>query len=247
LTPPEYFRIQLTMQTVLDQAARTAKALASPRRLELLERLAEGERSVEELARLTGMSVANASRHLQILKSGRVVAVRRQGLFAFYRLADERVRHVLDAIRGLGEETTPPRQGEATTPQRDEESRPPQRAPATAPPLEGIAPRDLAARLNDPGLLVLDVRSRDEYRTGHVPGALSVPLEDLPRVLPLLPAGREWIAYSRGLGCGLADEAVALLRRRGLVAVQMQGGFPAWRAAGSAWKRAPSALPGRRA
>jgi rhodanese-related sulfurtransferase len=205
---------------VFEQFARIAKAMASPKRLELIDLLAQSERSVEELARLTGMSVANVSRHLQILRSARMVEVRRDGLFAFYRLADERVARLWASMRELGEARLTELDGVVRAFLADRSQ------------LEAVSASELKARLGDPHVLVLDVRPKEEYRAGHIPGALSVPVPDLEALLSGLPRDREWVAYCRGRYCVYSDEAVALLRARGFEARRLDVGITEWRGAG---------------
>jgi DNA-binding transcriptional ArsR family regulator len=205
---------------VFEQFARIAKAMASPKRLEIIDLLAQGERSVEELARLTGMSVPNVSRHLQVMRAARMVDVRREGLFGYYRLADDGVFRVWAAIRELGEVRLTELEGVVREFLQHREE------------LEPVGVQELKARLDDPQVLVLDVRPREEYRAGHIRGALSVPVPDLDGLLSQLPRDREWIAYCRGPYCVYSDEAVALLRKRGFSARRLEVGLPEWRAAG---------------
>ena len=203
-----------------EQFARLTKALASERRLELIDLLAQGERTVEELAAEARMSVANTSQHLQRLKEAQLVEVRREGLHAYYRLSDEHVFKAWQAIRELGEKRLAElaRVVETFLEHRDE--------------LEAVSLEELLARLHDQGVVVVDVRPEDEYRAGHIPGALSVPLGKLEAFLRQLPKDAEIIAYCRGPYCVFSDEAVALLRAHGFAARRLTGGLPDWRAAG---------------
>jgi rhodanese-related sulfurtransferase/DNA-binding transcriptional ArsR family regulator len=211
-----------TYPHAFDQPARAAKALASPRRLQLIALLERGEGSVEALAGLAGMAVANTSRHLQVLRAAGMVEARREGTFAHYRLTDDRMLRVLAALQEVGRAPAPP-------------THPARRAPVDDRPVtDGITARELAARRDDPRLLILDVRPRGEYGAGHIPGALSVPLADLDALWPRLPHNRDWIAYSGGPQRDHADEAVAALGRRGFSARRLLGGLPAWRAEGFA-------------
>jgi rhodanese-related sulfurtransferase len=202
------------------QFARIGKALASPRRLEIVDLLAQGERTVEEVARETAMSVASASQHLQVLKVARMVEVRREGLYAHYRLADEDVFRAWQAVRALGESRLAEVDGlvEAYLVDRDG--------------FEAVDAAELMERLTLGSVLVLDVRPQEEYRAGHIPGALSVPVDALEAALQTLPRDREIVAYCRGPYCVFSDEAVALLRARGFRARRMRQGLPDWRAAG---------------
>jgi rhodanese-related sulfurtransferase len=202
------------------QFARVGKALASPRRLEIVDLLAQGERTVEEIARETAMSVASASQHLQVLKAARMVEVRREGLYAHYRLADEDVFRTWQAVRALAESRLSEVDGvvEAYLADRDA--------------LEAVDATELMERLNEGSVVVLDVRPEAEYRGGHIPGALSVPVDALEAALQTLPRDREIVAYCRGPYCVFSDEAVALLRSRGYRARRLRQGLPDWRAAG---------------
>jgi rhodanese-related sulfurtransferase len=202
------------------QFARIGKALASPRRLEIVDLLAQGERTVEEVARETSMSVASASQHLQVLKVARMVEVRREGLYAHYRLADEDVFRTWQAVRALGESRLAEVDGlvEAYLVDRDG--------------FEAVDATELMERLTLGSVLVLDVRPEEEYRAGHIPGALSVPVDTLEAALQTLSRDREIVAYCRGPYCVFSDEAVALLGSRGFRARRLRQGLPDWRAAG---------------
>jgi rhodanese-related sulfurtransferase/DNA-binding HxlR family transcriptional regulator len=205
---------------LFEQFARIGKALSSPRRLEIVDLLAQGERTVEEIARETTMSVASASQHLQALKAARMVEARRDGLYVHYRLADEDVFRTWQAVRALAEArlSEVDRVVEAYLEDRDA--------------LEAVDATELMERLSDEGVIVLDVRPEEEYRAGHIPGALSVPVDGLEAALQALPKDREIVAYCRGPYCVFSDEAVALLRSRGYRARRLRQGLPDWRAAG---------------
>jgi len=202
------------------QFARIGKAVASSRRLELLEILAQGERTVEKLARETDLSVANASHHLHVLREARLVEARKSGLYVFYRLADPTVYDLSQLIRQLAERhlAEVSRIVETYLTARDE--------------LEPVGREDLLERARTGAVLVLDVRPSEEYRAGHIPGAVSVPVEDLEDSISELPSGKELVAYCRGPYCVLAFRAVEILRARGLQARRLADGFPEWRAAG---------------
>ena len=202
------------------QFARVGKALASPRRLEIVDLLAQGERTVEEIARETAMSVASASQHLQALKAARMVEARREGLYAHYRLADEGVFRTWQVVCALAESRLSEVDSvvEAYLVDRDA--------------LDAVDATELMERLNDGSVVVLDVRPEEEYRDGHIPGALSVPVDALEAALQTLPRDREIVAYCRGPYCVFSDEAVALLRSRGYRAHRLRQGLPDWRAAG---------------
>jgi rhodanese-related sulfurtransferase len=203
-----------------EQFARITKALASERRLELIDLLAQGERTVEQLAKEAHMSVANASQHLQTLRAAQLLEVRREGLYAYYRLADEHVFSVWQAIRGLGEARLAELDWVVETFLKD-------RSELAAISLEG-----LRERLSESCLVILDVRPEEEYRAGHIPGARSVPVAKLEAYLQELPKDCEIIAYCRGPYCVFSDEAVALLQAHGYKTRRLEVGLPDWRAAG---------------
>jgi rhodanese-related sulfurtransferase len=205
---------------LFEQFARVGKALSSPKRLEIVDLLAQGERPVEEIARETAMSVASASQHLQALKAARMVESRREGLYIHYRLADEDVFRTWQAVRALAESRLAEvdRVVEAYLEDRDA--------------LEAVDATELMERLSDGSVVVLDVRPGEEYRAGHIPGALSVPVDALEAALQTLPTDRELVAYCRGPYCVFSDDAVALLRARGYRARRLRQGLPDWRAGG---------------
>ena len=202
------------------QFARVGKALASPKRLEIVDLLAQGERTVEEIARETAMSVASASQHLQVLKAARMIEARREGLYIHYRLADEDVFRTWQAVRDLAESRLAELDGVVEAYLQDREE------------LEAVDAAELMERLSDGSVVVVDVRPEEEYRAGHIPGALSVPVHALEATLQTLPKDSEIVAYCRGPYCVFSDEAVALLRSRGYRARRMRQGLPDWRAAG---------------
>jgi len=205
---------------LFEQFARVGKALASSKRLEIVDLLAQDERTVEEIAKETEMSVASASQHLQVLKGARMVEVRREDLYMHYRLADEDVFRTWQAVRDLAESRLAEVDGVVEAYLEDRDA------------LEAVDATELMERLSDEGVVVLDVRPEREYRAGHIPGALSVPVDALEAALQTLPRDREIVAYCRGPYCVFSDEAVALLRARGYRAYRLQQGLPDWRAAG---------------
>ena len=205
---------------LFEQFARIGKALASPKRLEILDLLAQGERTVEEVARETAMPMASASQHLQALKGARMVESRREGLYAYYRLADEGVFRTWQAVRALGETRLAEIDRVVETYLKDRDT------------LEALGATALMERLSDGSVVVLDVRPEEEYRAGHIPGALSVPVNALEAALQTLPKDKEIVAYCRGPYCVFSDEAVTLLRSRGYRARRLAEGLPDWRAAG---------------
>jgi rhodanese-related sulfurtransferase len=205
---------------LFEQFARIGKALASPKRLEILDLLAQGERTVEEIARETAMPVANASQHLQALKGVRMVESRREGLYAYYRLSDEDVFRTWQAVRALGEKRLADIDRVVETYLEDRGA------------LEVVNATALLERLSDGSAVVLDVRPKEEYRAGHIPGALSVPVDALEAALQTLPKDKEIVAYCRGPYCVFSDEAVAFLGSRGYRVSRLAEGLPDWRAAG---------------
>jgi rhodanese-related sulfurtransferase len=205
---------------VYDELSRIGKALGSPRRLELLEILAQGERSVEVLARHSGLSVANTSHHLQALRDARLIEARKEGLFVHYRLMSPEVFRVVQMIRKLGEQhiAEVDRIVRSYFEQRDE--------------LEPVRREELLERARTGTVIVLDVRPAEEYRAGHIPGAMSVPVDQLEQRLADLPADKEIVAYCRGPYCVMSYNAVEALRARGRRARRLVDGFPEWRAEG---------------
>jgi rhodanese-related sulfurtransferase/DNA-binding transcriptional ArsR family regulator len=202
------------------QFSRLGKAVSNPKRIELLELLAQTERSVDELAAASGMDFANTSAQLQVLSRTRLVEGQRQGKRVIYRLADESVTRFLAALRELSRA----RLAEVEQVARDYfEARD---------HLEPLGSADLMRRLKDPATLVIDVRPAEEYAAGHIPGALSVPLSELKVRIAELPPAAEIVAYCRGPYCVLAPEAIEILHRAGLRARRLEDGFPEWRLAG---------------
>jgi rhodanese-related sulfurtransferase len=212
---------------VYGQFARIGKAVSAPKRIELLELLCQGPRTVEALAEQAASSVANASQHLKILLTARLVEAQKQGLFVEYRLADEGVLKFVHAMRELAQVRFAEIGAitEAYLKTRGE--------------LEPVSGEELMQRVRKGDVIVLDVRPAQEYRAGHIPGARSVPLSELKRQLAQLPKGREIVAYCRGPQCVMAIEAVELLRKRGFRALRMEQGVMDWRARG--WRIAKSA------
>jgi rhodanese-related sulfurtransferase/DNA-binding transcriptional ArsR family regulator len=203
-----------------EQFARIGKALASPKRLELLDLLAQGERTVESLAKEASISLANCSRHLQVLREARLVESRKEGLYVFYRLADEAVGGLWLALRSLAER----RLADIERVVRDYYESPEE--------LEPVRGHELLERVRHGSVTVLDVRPAEEYRSGHIPGAVSVPIEELELRLAELPRDREVIAYCRGPYCVFAVHAVELLHEKGFTARRFEDGIPEWRLAG---------------
>jgi rhodanese-related sulfurtransferase/DNA-binding transcriptional ArsR family regulator len=202
------------------QFARIGKALASPHRIEILELLAQGERTVESLADELDVSIANVSQHLQALKHASIVESDKRGLFVHYRLADGAVADLCAALRTVAERrlTDLDRlvRGHFTGRAAD----------------EPISMRELLKRARSADVVVLDTRPAGEYAAGHIAGAISMPADELRRHLKQLPRNRQYVAYCRGPYCVYADRAVALLRAKGYRAQRLLEGFPEWRSAG---------------
>lgn len=207
-------------QALFAAFAAVAKAAAHPRRLALLEQLAQGDRSVEVLADRTRMSIANASQHLQHMRRAGLLTVRREGKYVFYRLADEAVLDFLASVRRIAERNSA-EVAHVVRSYFDERDR-----------LEPVSRRELKKRLKAGLVTVLDLRPADEFALGHLPGALNIPLRELEKRLADLDPRQEIIAYCRGPYCVLSYEAVAVLRARGFKARRLEDGLPEWRAAG---------------
>ena len=202
------------------QFARIGKALGNPHRLELLELLAQSERTVDSLATETGLSLANTSQHLQALRRASLVDSRKEGLFVYYRLADASVVALSTAIRTVAEQ----RLADLERLVRDhfgERARP-----------EPVSMQELLARARSREVIILDARPAREYEAGHIAGAISVPIDELHSRLRTLPKNREYVAYCRGPYCVYADRAVELLVRSRRRATRLSDGFPEWLAAG---------------
>lgn len=207
-------------QRLYAQFAEVAKALGHHLRLEILELLAQGERSVESLAERAGLSVANASQHLRLMRRAGLLASRRDGKRILYRPSGPAVLDMVAALRRVAELNLAEVQGVLSGyfNQRDG--------------LEPVSRKELARRLKDGLVTVLDVRPADEFAAGHLPRAVNIPLRELARRLREVPKGQEVVAYCRGPYCVLAFEAVALLRERGFKVRRLEDGYPEWRAAG---------------
>ncbi len=205
---------------VYEQIARIGKASASAKRLELLELLCQGPRTVESLAKESELSVANASQHLQVLRSARLVEAEKKGLYVEYRLADQRVGRFFLALRGLAED----RLAEIESVRRAYFAR--------RESLEPVPTEELLHRVRAGAVTLIDVRPASEYRAGHLLGARSIPLAELEARLRELPRDREIVAYCRGPYCVMALEAAELLRKKGFRAARMEHGVVDWRARG---------------
>jgi rhodanese-related sulfurtransferase/DNA-binding transcriptional ArsR family regulator len=202
------------------QFAVVAKSLGHAHRLEILEQLAQGERSVEVVAARTGLSVANASQHLQQMRHAGIVAARREGKFVFYALADDAVLALMSALRRIAERNSAEVERVIRSYFHDRDS------------MEPVSRDQLLEKLHAGAVTVLDVRPPDEFALGHLPCAMNVPLRELEVRLAELDRAQEIVAYCRGPYCVLSYEAVAALRARGFRVRRLEDGLPEWRAAG---------------
>src|SRR5215813_2204767 len=223
---------RLFKDAIYEQFARLGKAVSAPKRLELLDLLCQSPRTVEALADQAGVSVANASHKLQVLRAARLVEAEKKGLYVEYRLADDAVRRFFLELRGLAEL----RLAEVHQVTR-------QYLEARG-EMEAVPGDELLRRVNDGEVTVLDVRPPEEYRAGHIPGALSIPLSELKARLRELPKDREVVAYCRGPYCVMAIQAVEVLRRKGYRAHRMEEGVIEWRARGWAVESADAGMRG---
>jgi rhodanese-related sulfurtransferase len=203
-----------------EQFARIGKAFSSPRRTEILDLLAQGEKTVETIAEQTALTVKNASAHLRELRSARLVETRKEGTYVFYRLAGDRVFRVLREMQALARDRLAEVEHVARLyfERRDE--------------LEPCSAEDLRRRMRNGEVTILDVRPEDEYRAAHLQGAISMPVQELERRIAELPRTREIIAYCRGPWCVYAADAVETLRKAGYQARRMGEGLPDWKARG---------------
>jgi len=207
-------------QQIYSQVARIGKVVGHGHRLELLEYLAQGERTVEALVKLTGLSVANTSQHLRVMRHSGLVEARKDGLYVYYSIADDEIVRLLSSMRRLAEShlADVDRLVRSYLTVKDD--------------LEPIPRQELLERARRGIVTVLDVRPSEEFASGHVPGAVNVSLKDLEQWLKKLPHNQEVVAYCRGPHCVLAFEAVAKLREMGFQARRLEDGFPEWREAG---------------
>lgn len=202
---------------LLEEYALVARALSAPARLMLLEQLAQGERGVEALAEKTGLTIANCSQHLQQLRRAALVTSRRDGKAVIYRLTDAKTLALMDLLRIVAERNL------AQVERILRGLSGGQDAP------EPVSRADLAVRLAEGSVTVLDVRPADEYAAGHIPGALNMTLTEIERIVPTLDRAAEIVAYCRGPYCIYAHQAVAALRKHGFNARRLDGGLPEWR------------------
>lgn len=206
--------------TLYEQLARLGKAFSTPKRVEMLDALAQGPRTVERLADATGQTIANTSQHLQVLKQARLVESEKHGLYVTYRLASEAVGALLVHLREVGEVQLAELQYARQELMSDIRN------------VEAIDRRTLLARVRSGDAIVIDVRPHEEYVAGHLPGALSIPVEQLAARLKELNKEQEVVAYCRGPYCMLSADAVQALSRRGFRARRLEDGVLEWRAAG---------------
>ncbi len=207
-------------QDLFAQFARVGKAMSNGNRLELLEFIAQGERSVDELARISGLSVANTSQHLQHLRQAGLVVSTKKGLKVFYRISGDDVIELFNSLRNVAERHLAEVQQLVNTFLTVKDN------------LEPVPATELLDRVRNDLVTVLDVRPPEEYQSGHVPGAINIPLSELEKHLDELDSEQEVVAYCRGPHCVLAFEAVAQLRDKGINARRLQDGFPEWKASG---------------
>ncbi len=205
---------------LFEQLASMARAFGSAARLELIDYLAQAERTVEDLSRVAELSIANTSKHLQQLKAAGLVQARRDGKHVWYRLADDRVLDAVGALQDLAREHLEEVQALVASYLERRDG------------LEPVPAQELLERARDGLVTVIDVRPPEEYAQGHIAGALNVPLDKLSRELAKIPREREVVAYCRGPWCVLSFEAVARLREAGLTARRLDGGLPEWRHSG---------------
>jgi rhodanese-related sulfurtransferase/DNA-binding MarR family transcriptional regulator len=205
---------------LFEQFARVGRAVSAPLRLAILDVLAQSERTVEEIAREIGASVANASQHLKQLRAARLVETRRDGLFIFYRLADDRVLRLWQVIREVGE---------ARLAEIDQVARAYLKERET---METVGANDLLRLMRAGEVVVLDVRPPGEFAAGHIASARSMPLKELQKRLRELPKRRQIVAYCRGPYCVLSDEAVVLLKNKGFRVARLDIGLPEWKLLG---------------
>lgn len=211
---------QAWKSNVFNELTRVSKALSSGRRLELLEFLGQGERSVDQLAQMTGLSVANASQHLQHLLRAGLVKNRKEGQFVYYRIAGDGVVRLISALREVAENNLIEVQHLVRSYLSERDA------------LEPVPAKELLARVRKGLVTVIDVRPPEEFAAGHIRGAINVPLAELDNRLAELPRSQEIIAYCRGPYCLLSVEAVGKLRNNGFTARRLEDGYPEWKSSG---------------
>ena len=207
-------------RTVFSHFALIGKAISHGHRLEMIDLMAQAERSVEDMARILRLSVANTSQHLQQLRRVGLVATRKEGQRVFYRLSDDAVIELLASLRHIAESNLAEVHKVAAEHFGSKDS------------LDAVSREELLARIKDGQATVIDVRPPEEFAAGHVDGAINLPLKELERELGRLPKGHDVVAYCRGPYCALAYDAVALLRAKGYTAHRLEDGYPQWKHAG---------------
>ncbi|MGM0934940.1 MAG: ArsR/SmtB family transcription factor [Bacteroidota bacterium] len=203
-----------------NELAKITKALGNPRRMEIIDLLAQGPFSVEKIAEQTNLSVANASQHLQVLKGARLVEISKKGNFIYYQLTNDKVFQAWRALRELGLDLNAEAEKLVNDFYRSGEK------------MKPVTIEELRQKISGQNVVILDVRPGEEYQRGHIKEAASIPIEDLAERMDELPKGVEIIAYCRGPLCVYADEAVSLLREKGFDARRLKEGFPDWKAMG---------------
>ncbi|OQP60079.1 ArsR family transcriptional regulator [Niastella vici] len=193
------------------------KAMANPHRLEIVDLLGQGEKTVEEIANETSMSIANTSQHLQVLKAANLVEIRREGNFIHYKLAHEEIYISWQTLRELGLKHIAEMERLVKDFREKRNS------------LEALRMDELLTKMKSKNVVVLDVRPTSEYENGHIPGAVNIPIEDLATQLRKLPKNKEYVAYCRGPFCVFADDAVQLLIQKGFKAKRLEEGYPDWK------------------
>jgi rhodanese-related sulfurtransferase len=216
---------------IYEQFSRIGKAVSSPKRLELLDLLCQGEKTVETLTQETGLTLANTSQHLQVLRAARMIEAEKEGLYVKYRLADQMVCGFLRSMRVLAEN----RLAEIEMIKRQ--------FLKGRKGMEPVDRNDLLKRVKEGAVIVLDVRPAEEYHAGHIPGALSVPLEQLNKLFSKLPKNKEIVAYCRGPYCVLAVQAVEILQKKGFKAVRLEEGVQDWVAMGFSVSKGEEKIP----
>lgn len=206
--------------SVFSELARISGALSNPRRLEIIDLLSQGEKTVEKIAQHTGMSIANASQHLQVLKNGSLVEIKRQGNFIFYRLTNDHVSEIWRNLRDFG------------TARLSEINKVVKEFRAEKQIFESLNISELLKKMITENVVMLDVRPQDEYASGHILDSVCIPMDELADRLNELPKNCSIVAYCRGPFCVFADEAIQLLRKNGYQAYRLEEGFPDWKLKG---------------
>lgn len=202
---------------VYSELAKITKSMANAHRMEIIELLAQGEFSVEQIAEQTNLSIANASQHLQVLKTAQLVEINRQGNFIFYRLSNDNVFKAWKALRTLGVERITAIEKVVKEFRKSKFD------------FETVTIDELVEKIESGKVTILDVRPESEYNQGHIAGAISIPIDELAKRLKELPKRGEIIAYCRGPFCVYADDAVSLLSKSGYKAKRLEEGYPDWK------------------